>query len=222
MKAGFRILLIVLGVFTGVANAQGGCPFELAKTAETSEVLKIGSYHLDPIHSYDRVLDALTADPYDYFDLPVIDVDLFRNWNMEVASRSRDILTERHVIKPEWSTKTIHPMGIPVAGTMHFFGTDLQGYSGVFRGGSFPILGRFSLSQGNPFRLAPQTRWQWLRGIPPQPQPRSVTMGLLLFDPDVDASSVSPIVSLVLQNDLNGKLDSLTGEADYFLSQNVL
>ncbi|NQY99341.1 MAG: hypothetical protein HRT45_01570 [Bdellovibrionales bacterium] len=207
-------------VFASLPAAANKCPVELAKTSVT----ETGPYHLQPIHSYDDVLRALIAEPYDYNNLPIhkiVNFD-FSTYEFHVGNRSRDILHERHVILPFNRPKPIHAMGLPVRGRMVFFGNSSQNYSGVFRGGTFSTLGRFSISQDNPFRFEQRTARQIRRNQPASPQVRSVTMGLVLFDPDVPNHEASPLVSLVLQNDLNGKLNAETGMADYFLEENVL
>jgi hypothetical protein len=202
-------------------GAARSCPFELAQNG--TSVLQQGPYHLMPIHNYDETLEAFVAGPYDYDQLPAYDILNFdyRNLEFRVGNRSRDILVERHVILPEPVLKPIHPMGIPIA-ALPLFLEQAERSIRMFSKGAFPILGRFSISQDNPLRYEPLSRWRRLRGLGPKPQVRSVTMGLLLFDPEVEASAPLPIVSLVLQNDLNGKINAETGEADYFLQENVL
>ena len=184
--------------------------------AKELEATEIGLHHLKPVESYNDVLAAITANPYDYRDLPIIPIVNFDFSSLKypVGVRSRDILTERHVILPEYRRKPIHPMGIPVEGKMVFYGG--FPWTGVFRGGEFPVIARLSLSQGNPLRT------EVLRDGTTVPQVRSSTMGILLFDPNKDADQVSPIVSLVLQNDLNGIVNPDTGEANNFLDQTVL
>ena len=199
-----------------------GCPFHASGgKVEGAEfhVNEMGMHHLTPIDSYDNVLAEMIADPYDYNNLPTIPIVNFnfRTGEYEVGIRSRDILKERHIVREVRKRKPIHPMGIPVEGKMVFYKNDK--YSGVFKGGTFPIQSRFSISQGNPLRFEKRTGRQIRRGLPAKPQVRSVTMGILLFDPNVPKDEKSPVVSMVLQNDLNGKINAETGEADYFLEE---
>lgn len=205
---------------TIAATPPASCPHIAG--SKKHQITDTGPYHLNPIHSYEDVLTAMIANPYDYSNLPTIPIINFnfQTGEYEVGNRSRDILRERHVILNEYRRKPIHPMGIPVSGSMTFFKSNK--YSGVFRGGTFPILSRFSISQGNPSRFEPRSQMQISLNRTPSPQVRSVTMGILLFDPNVASDQVSPIVSLVLQNDLNGKVNENTGQADYFLDETVL
>ena len=225
-----RALYCFLVTFLGcqAPESRAGCPIDLALSPESLRehlVREIGPHHLTPIASYNEVRAALQSDPYDYANLPTIPIVNFSldAWRAgaDVFTRSIQILIERHVLLEVPRPKPIHPMGLGIAGTLEFYPGQTD-YSGVFRGGSFPVLGRFSISQGNPGRT--ELRREHLGVVGPIqeiPQVRSTTMGLLVFDPKLEAHQISPIVSLVLQDDLNGKLAS-DGESPFVLEQTIL
>lgn len=214
-------LMLPLFVPKGVAV---GCPVGLLLPGRTpiEHVTQVGPHHLHPIATYDDVERVIRVGPYPYEQLPIIPIVNFdfRTGVFEVGNRSRDILVERDVFSPIPEPKPIHPMGIGIQATMEFFAGSSP-YSGVFRGGRFPVQGRFSISQGNPTRFEERRSFPVFGRRRLIPQVRSTTMGLLLFDPAVPRDQASPIVSLVLQDDLNGKLDPVTGESPYVLEQTV-
>lgn len=217
------LLLTLLPLYPALSQAQTCYDYFTKEVQPIPHVTRRGMHHLRPIASYNEVLRALQADPYDYNNLPVIPIINFnfRTGKWEVGNRSRDILLERSVLLSEYRRKPIHPMGIPIAGKMVFY-EGSNPYSGVFRGGEFDVLARFSLSQGNPFRFETRTARQIARNLPATPQVRSMTMGILLFDPNIAQNETSPIVSLMLQDDLNGVVNPNTGDANYFLEQTLL
>ena len=218
------LLIVSIQLLAASVSAQTiSCNMLLSQNLPNNNIIRTGPFHLEPISSYNDVLAALIRDPYTPGNLPTIEIVNFdfSKMTFDVGNRSRDILKERRVILSEYRRKPIHPMGIPIKGKFVIFEPSNTNYTGVFRGGEFDVLGRFSLSQGNPYRHEPRTRRQIRRNQPAIPQVRSMTMGLLVFDPNVPKDQTSPIVSLVLQDDLNGVVNEQTGQANYFLERAV-
>ncbi len=156
--------------------------------------------------SYNEVLDAMKENPYDLENLEHIPV---RMWSFVrnrilgsfipgfiVGQRSIEIMqvTDDYSVLPE--AKPIHPMGIGMEGVIR---TQPTKYSGIFRGGEFLVLSRFSISQDNVGLY-----WRDIFGRYHRQQ-RSVALAIKVFDTmDKDKKVVTG--NSVFQNDLNGEV----------------
>jgi hypothetical protein len=172
---------------------------------------RIWGYSIKPIErepvSYNEVLKAMELRPYDVRELPTIPLQMFRffaNRLLEffVGNRSVEILKDGRDYRKVGMDKPIHPMGIGVEGKIVFKKTK---YSGVFAGGEFPMLGRLSISQGNPSKYKERTWFQRMTGAPADREKRSVAAAFKVFNTqDKDEKVVT--ANALFQNDLNGEV----------------
>lgn len=186
----------------------------LFQRLENGQLLKIKGFSIKPIKrdavSYDEVLEIMKRNPYEIQRLPTIPLQMFRFFkdrivDFFVGRRSVDILTRTSDYRQMGMNKPIHPMGIGVEGVMSFKKTR---FSGAFSGGSFPMLGRLSISQGNPSKFKKRTWFEALSGRPARAENRSVAAAFKLF-PTQDKKEKVITANAVFQNDLNGeKLDN--------------
>ena len=148
--------------------------------------------------SYDQVVAVMKRKPYDPEHLPVIPIQMFRWAGHEVeffvAKRSAQILEDKSDYRERGLNKPIHPMGVGLTGTLEMNGSR---WSGVFKGGTFPVIARASISQGNPFKHDAKGNMQV----------RSTAMAIKIFS-SPDASADVPTANAVFQNNLNGLLGS--------------
>lgn len=160
----------------------------------------------EPI-SYNEVWRHMEINPYDLNNLPTIPIRLFRFFkdrifDFFVGSRSRAVIVEGTDVRRVGITKPIHPMGIGVSGRVNFFNSQ---YSGLLQGGSFPVIGRLSISQGNAGKEVAKSWWRRFLGLKAKPQKRSVSMALKVF-PTEDLNEKVITANAVFQNDLNGEV----------------
>ncbi len=146
--------------------------------------------------SYNQVVEVMKGNPYDEKNLPIIPLQMFK-WvgqklNFFVATRSLEILKDKRDFREVGQNKPIHPMGVGLIGTIKMYKSR---WTGIFRGGSFPIVARASISQGNPFKYDSKGKMQL----------RSTAMAIKIFG-SVDPHIVAPTANAVFQNDLNGLL----------------
>ncbi len=90
--------------------------------------------------------------------------------------------------------KPIHSMGVGLVGNLKMFPSQ---WSGIFKGGEFPVLARASISQGNPLKVKTDG----------SAQKRSAAMAIKVFttvNPDEKVNTANA----VFQNNLNGLLNS--------------
>lgn len=125
----------------------------------------------------------MKRDPYEVGRAPTIPLQMFRFFkdrlvDFFVGRRSTEILTRGADYRQVGMNKPIHPMGIGVEGKMVFHQTK---YSGAFSGGEFPLLGRLSISQGNPKKYKKRTWLESLMKRPARRETRSVAAGFKLF-----------------------------------------
>jgi hypothetical protein len=109
-----------------------------------------------------------------------------------VGQRSKEILKDTRDYRENGMEKPIHPMGVGLSGTMSIAPSR---WSGIFRGGNFPVIARASISQGNPFKYDDNGKMQV----------RSTAMAIKIFgsqDPRLDTKTANA----VFQNNLNGLL----------------
>lgn len=174
-------------------------------------IQKIRGFRIKPIErtpvSYNEVLAQMEKGRYEKDDLPTIPLQMFRFFkkglmDFFVGRRSKEILTKGADFREVGQNKPIHPMGVGVKGRIHFKETK---YSGLFSGGDFPILGRFSISQGNPVKKKQRTWLQRLMGKPASDENRSVAAALKVF-PTENPNEKVVTANAVFQNDLNGEL----------------
>ena len=152
--------------------------------------------------SFNQVLDVMLEDPYDYNNLPNIKL---RMWTWEeddllptfqVGKRSVGVLNEGVDWSDVYQEKPIHSMGVGLVGRMEMVPTR---FSGIFRGGVFPVLARASISQDNEFKT------QVLPNGEVVPQQRSVAFATKVFGSnDLDEEVVT--ANAMFQNDLNGEV----------------
>ncbi len=175
-----------------------------------AKVTRYRGFALKPVHrtpvSYQEVLAQMERDPYPNGEIPNIPIQMFRFFKERlvdffVARRSSEILRAGADYRVQGMKKPIHPMGVGVTGKAIFFPSK---YSGAFNGGEFPLLGRLSISQGNPSKYKARS---WLRqklGLPAKEEVRSVAAAFKIFPTqDLDAKVVT--ANAVFQNDLNGE-----------------
>lgn len=183
---------------------------KLYQRVGNGRLLKIKGFSLKAVIrdavSYDDVLSIMKKEPYQLDRLPTIPLQMFRFFkdriiDFFVGRRSFEILTRTSDYRIEGMNKPIHPMGIGVEGVMTFKKTR---FSGAFSGGSFPMLGRLSISQGNPSKFKGRTWFQSLLGKPASEENRSVAAAFKLF-PTQDKSEKVITANAVFQNDLNGE-----------------
>lgn len=159
--------------------------------------------------SYNEVLEVMKQGPYDIRRLPTIPLQMFRFFrkgivDFFVGRRSVEILKKGLDYRSVGMNKPIHPMGIGVEGKMVFKKTR---FSGAFAGGEFPLLGRMSISQGNPVKFKKRTWFQQLLGKPANQENRSVAAAFKIFNTD-NPNEKTVTANALFQNDLNGeKLD---------------
>ena len=150
--------------------------------------------------SYNEVLGIMKMDPYDINHLPIQPITLFKNIgqglipSFNVAKRSHEILDEKKDYRTVGEPKPIHPMGVGLEGVLNMKPTR---WSGAFAGGTFRVLARASISQGNPFMHDPKTG---------KPQTRTSALALKIF-PSGSLDAPQKTAHVVLNNDLNGLLD---------------
>ena len=109
-----------------------------------------------------------------------------------VARRSREILKDKRDYRAVGMNKPIHPMGVGLTGTLSM---QKSRWSGLFRGGTFPIIARASISQGNPFKFKSNG----------ESQVRSTAMAIKVFS-SLDPNAKVQTANAVFQNNLNGLL----------------
>ncbi len=145
------------------------------------------------IASFDEVVQVMKQEPYQASNLPLIPIQIFKwvgyRYSFFVGQRSREILQDKRDYRIVSVEKPIHPMGVGLTGKMFMTGSR---FSGVFRGGVFPVVARASISQGNPLKLKTDGKMQV----------RSTAMGIKVFN----AEGQGPTANAVFQNDLNGLL----------------
>lgn len=156
--------------------------------------------------SYNEVLQAMKKEPYEMGRLPDIPLQMFRfmrnrMFDFFVGRRSTEILVQGADYRQQSMVKPIHPMGIGVEGRISFRETK---YSGLLNGGSFPLLGRLSISQGNPSKYKQRSWIRRLFDLPAAEQPRSVALAIKVFPTDQGDNQVVT-GNAVFQNDLNGE-----------------
>ncbi len=152
---------------------------------------KISSYS-----SYNKIVEVMSGRLYDETNLPVIPLQMFK-WigqklQFFVATRSLEILRDKSDYREIGMSKPIHPMGVGLFGSIKMFETR---WTGIFRGGQFPIVARASISQGNPFKYDSKNKMQV----------RSTAMAIKIFSsqfPHIEG----PTANAVFQNNLNGLL----------------
>lgn len=180
---------------------------------EAGKSLRVKGYTLKLIErapvSYNEVLEVMRKNPYDVRRLPTIPLQMFRFFkkgivDFFVGRRSVEILKKGADYRTIGMNKPIHPMGIGVEGKMVFHKTR---YSGAFAGGEFPLLGRMSISQGNPVKYKKRTWFQRLMGKPASQENRSVAAAFKIFNTN-NPNEKTLTANALFQNDLNGeKLD---------------
>ncbi len=152
------------------------------------------------ISSYNEILDQMKKDPYPVYKLPIQPITLFRTIAKHmlpeffVGKRSVEILQDKRDYREVGLPKPIHPMGVGFEGVLQM---KKSRWSGSFRGGTFPVLVRASISQGNPFKN--QTSGK--------AQPRSTAFAIKIFK-DSDLTAPQKTANIVFQNDLNGQVNS--------------
>jgi hypothetical protein len=156
----------------------------------------------------DKVIEVMERNPYDPFDLPTIPPRMFK-WignrlSFFVGRRSLEILRDTRDYREEGMDKPIHAMGVGLVGELHMIKTR---WSGIFRGGTFPVVARASISQPNPLKYDHKGR----------AQVRSTAMAIKIFDPN--GNSHVPTANALFQNDLNGLLDNNGQPLNYLESE---
>lgn len=178
---------------------------------DSDKWIKVRGFALKPIErkpvSYNEVLEIMKKDPYPVGRAPTIPLQMFRFFknifvDFFVGRRSKEILTKGADYRTIGANKPIHPMGVGVEGKMVFHSTK---YSGAFRGGEFPLLGRFSISQGNPSKYKKRTWLERAMGKPAKKEARSVAAAFKIF-PTADKNEAVVTANAVFQNDLNGEV----------------
>jgi hypothetical protein len=188
------MLLILLLIYNfNPAFAAINC----SKVHRTEQIEQL----LPSIASYNQVLSIMKMKPYSIESLPVIPLQMWK-WfgnrlSFFVAKRSFEIIQKSKDDSPRdfreiGMDKPIHPMGVGLEGTLHINPTR---WSGLFSGGTFPVLARASLSQGNPFK-------QKSNG---DLQVRSTALAIKVFGTN-DLDKKVKTINTVFQNDLNGLL----------------
>lgn len=181
------VLLLFLGLFaTNKAEAAGArceAVFHEAPTGASSATFR-------------EVIQVMERGAYDPAKLPVIPLRMFKwvgsKFSFFVANRSKEILRETRDFREVPMEKPIHPMGVGLVGRLKMMNSR---WSGLFRGGEFPLVARASISQGNPFKYDQSG----------QMQVRSTAMAVKVFDVKNEAGE-SKTANAVFQNDLNGQL----------------
>jgi|GEM_PF-2844037 len=173
--------------------------------------VRVKGFNLKPVTrkpvSYNEVLAIMKKDPYPVGRAPTIPLQMFRFFkkgliDFFVGRRSKEILTQGADYRTIGLNKPIHPMGIGVEGKMVFNNSK---YSGAFRGGEFPLLGRLSISQGNPSKYKERTWLQKVMGRPAKDETRSVAAAFKLF-PTANRNEKVVTANALFQNDLNGEV----------------
>lgn len=154
--------------------------------------------------SYNQVYEKMIQEPYGYMNLPVIPLQMVKFFGEKifdffVGTRSEEILKEGADFRQQSQKKPIHLMGIGVTGYIEF---DSTKYTGLMRGGRFPIIGRLSLSQGNPFKHRIDDDGKKIQSL--EKQPCSVAFAIKAFKTD-DLNEKVVTANAVFQNDLNGE-----------------
>lgn len=178
------------------------------KSGKTSKLkgFSLKRVEREPV-SYNEVLEVMKKKPYDIRNLPTIPLTMFKFMrekavDFAVGRRSTNILRKGADYRLIGEAKPIHPMGIGVEGRITIKKTK---YSGLFAGGSYPLLGRLSISQGNPSKYKERTWLDKLLNRPAKKQERSVAAAFKVFSSD-DADEKVVTANAVFQNDLNGEL----------------
>lgn len=158
--------------------------------------------------TFPEVVRVMERSPYRDDQLPVIPLRMFK-WignrlTFYVAERSKDILENKSDYRVQGLEKPIHPMGVGLVGRMEMLPSR---WTGVFRGGSFPIVARASISQGNPYKMDSDGRMQ----------KRSTAMAIKVFRSD-SSTLTEPTANAVFQNNLNGLLGSTHQPLNYLES----
>ncbi len=191
----FAILSLLSILSSATFAANGSCKLDLNSAATSS---------------YQEVLLAMKMEPYDLKDLPVRPITLFRAIankllpNFFVGTRSAEILQDKRDFRTVGLPKPIHPMGVGFEGTLEM---TTSRWSGAFRGGSFPVLARASISQGNPLKVSQPSTIGKILGSTPKAQPRSTAFALKIFESS-DPHLQQKTANIVFQNDLNGQINS--------------
>lgn len=149
--------------------------------------------------SFNQVAQYLNYNRYDTNQLPVYDIELFKFFSDAlfqnlVAKRSKEILTNGADFRIKGMRKPIHPMGIGFTGKIEFVKNP---YSGIFKSKSLPVIGRLSISQGNPFKHSLEDS--------SLKQKRSTSLALKIFNTQ-DLNEKVVTANAVFQNDLNGEI----------------
>ncbi len=158
-----------------------------------------------PKNSYADVLSVIKRWPYRIEQLPTIPLTMFQTMGEEafrflVGKRSEEILKDGADFREKSLVKPIHSMGIGATGFAEFYESN---YSGLFKGGRFPLIARLSISQGNPYKHKIDGRGNFF--YPLEPQPRSVAIAVKIF-PTTDKNAKVVTANAVFQNDLNGEM----------------
>ncbi len=179
----FAVFALLLG-FCNLGQAAPAC----------SQIMGPSSVVVSPY--YKDVASVMRRKPYDLEHLPVIPLQMFRTVDGKgsffVAERSREILTDKRDYRSRGLPKPIHAMGVGLTGELEMIPTR---WSGLFRGGKFPVIARASISQGNPFKFDKNG----------QMQVRSTAMAIKVF-PSADLKTETRTANAVFQNNLNGLL----------------
>lgn len=177
-------------------SVLAGGLFNLGHAAPVCGDVMGASPAVQPSAYYQDVAAVMKMGPYDPEHLPVIPLQMFRlmggKKSFFVAERSREILVDHQDYRAVGQPKPIHPMGVGLTGDLEMIPTR---WSGLFRGGKFPVIVRASISQGNPFKFEKNG----------QMQVRSTAMAIKVF-PSADLKTDLPTANAVFQNNLNGLL----------------